>query len=159
MQIKTYRVIRFEYLLKVKGEIVERSHPLTILTHFASHLPAGLEQALLDREPGEYHVVLPPEEAYGPYDPARRVVVSRRDLPKEPRLGGAFTAEGSDGQPLLYRVVAVEGDTATLDANHPWAGKTLEHNLIIHTVRPADPEEVAHGHAHGEGGVVHSYQE
>ncbi|GEM82744.1 MAG: peptidyl-prolyl cis-trans isomerase [Meiothermus sp.] len=159
MQIKSYQVIRFEYQLIIDGQVVDRSpegHPLTILTHFAPNLPAGLEHALLGKQPGAYRVVLPPEAAYGPYDPTKRVVVPRGDLPEEPRLGGAFTAEGVDGQALLYRVVAVEGDSVTLEANHPWAGKTLEYRVVIHAVRPAEKEEVAHGHVHGEGGVVHS---
>ncbi len=160
MKIQKYWVIRFEYTLYVDGALVDRSpegHPITILTGHAPHLPAGLESALMGKEPGEYHVSLPPKGAHGPYDPAKRVVVDRKDLPEEPRLGGAYTAEGPDGQPLLYRVVEVAGDRVILDANPKWAGKTLEYRFTIHTVRPADAEEVAHGHVHGEGGVVHPH--
>lgn len=158
MKIKTHWVIRFEYVLRINGEVVDRSpegHPLTILTGFAPSLPLGLEAALVGKEPGAYHWVVPPEQAYGPYDPARRVVVERRQLPEEPRLGAVFTAESEDGQTLLYRVVAVEGDAVTLDANHRWAGQTLEYDVAIHAVRPAERDEVAHGHVHGEGGVIH----
>ncbi len=161
MKIREYWVIRFEYTLRIDEETVDRSpegHPVTILTHYASNLPAGLESALMGKEPGDYMVSLPPEGAYGSYDPAKRVVVQRQDLPEEPRLGGAFTSEGQDGQPLLYRVVEIEDYTVILDANHKWAGKTLEYSFTIHTVRQADKEEVAHGHVHGEGGVVHQRQ-
>lgn len=158
MKIKTHWVIQFEYVLRIDGEVVDRSpegHPLTILTGFAQGLPLGLEAALVGKEPGVYHWFVPPEQAYGPYDPARRVVVERQQLPEEPRLGGAFSAEGEDGQTLLYRVVALEGDAVALDANHRWAGKTLEYDVSVHAVRPADRDEVAHGHVHGEGGVIH----
>lgn len=151
-------MIRFEYELHIDGQVVDQSpegHPVTILTHFAPQLPTGLEAALLGKKPGIYRVVLPPEEAYGPYDPAKQVRVPRHDLPDEPRLGRVFTAEGADGQPLLYRVVELERDWVTLEANHKWAGKTLEYHIVIHAVRPADREEIAHGHVHGEGGVVH----
>jgi FKBP-type peptidyl-prolyl cis-trans isomerase SlyD len=65
---------------------------------------------------------------------------------------------GEDGQPLLYRVVEIEDYTVILDANHKWAGKTLEYIFTIHGVRPADRGEVAHGHVHGEGGVVHHHE-
>lgn len=158
MKIRQYWVIKFEYTLHIDGALVERSpegHPITILTHHAPHLPAGLEALLMGKKPGDYLVNLPPESAYGPYDLAKRVVVQRRELPEEPRLGGAFTAQGSDGEPLLYRVVEIAGDSVTLDANPKWAGKTLEYRLTIHTVRPADKDEIAHGHVHGEGGVIH----
>ena len=45
-------------------------------------------------------------------------------------------------------VIAVEGDTITVDANHPLAGETLTFNVTIRDVRPATPEEIAHGHVH-----------
>ncbi len=160
MKFKQHWVIRFEYVLCIEGEVVDRSpegNLMTVLTHHAPHLPAGLESALIGKEPGDYRVSVPPEGAYGPYDPAKRVVVHRKDLPEEPRLGGAYTAEGQDGQLLLYRVVEIAGDRVILDANPKWAGKTLEYRFTIHTVRPADAQEVAHGHVHGEGGVVHPY--
>ena len=40
----------------------------------------------------------------------------------------------------------------TLDGNHPLAGKTLTFDVTVTDVRPATEEELAHGHAHGEGG-------
>lgn len=161
MKFKEYWVVKFEYVLRINEETVDRSPegcPLTILTHCAPNLPAGLEASLIGKEPGDYIVNVPPEGAYGRYDPAKRVVVQRHDLPEEPRLGGAYTAEGEDGQHLLYRVVEVEDYTVVLDANHKWAGQTLEYSFTIHTRRKADREEIAHGHVHGEGGVVHHHQ-
>jgi FKBP-type peptidyl-prolyl cis-trans isomerase 2 len=91
MKIEQYWVIKFEYVLRIEEETVDRSlegRPLTILTHFAPDLPAGLEAALIGKRPGEYTVSVPPDTAYGPYDPAKRVVVQRRELPEEPRPGG-----------------------------------------------------------------------
>lgn len=160
MKIRKYWVIKFEYTLHIDGALVDRSpegHPITILTHHAPHLPAGLEALLMGKKPGDYLVSLPPESAYGPYDPAKRVVAQRQDLPEEPRMEGVYTAEDSDGQTLLYRVVEIYDSRIVLDANHKWAGKTLEYRFTVHKVRPADKEEIAHGHVHGEGGVVHQH--
>jgi FKBP-type peptidyl-prolyl cis-trans isomerase SlyD len=42
----------------------------------------------------------------------------------------------------------VEGDTVTVDANHPLAGETLTFNVTVRDVRPATSEEIAHGHVH-----------
>lgn len=159
MKIRQHRVIRFEYVLKVDGAIVGRTpegQAQAILTGFAPDLPKGLEDLLIGKAPGEYKALVPPEQAYGLYDPEKRVQVKADELPEAPRVGGGFTADGADGQPLLYRVVEISGDEVVLDANPQWAGKELEYTFSIHQVRPADAEEVAHGHVHGEGGVTHS---
>ena len=44
---------------------------------------------------------------------------------------------------------------ADVDTNHPLAGKTLKFAVEIVSVRDATAEEIAHGHAHGEGGHHH----
>ena len=44
---------------------------------------------------------------------------------------------------------------ATIDANHPLAGRRLRFNVRIDSVREATGEEISHGHAHGEGGHHH----
>jgi FKBP-type peptidyl-prolyl cis-trans isomerase SlyD len=156
VKVRQNFVISLEYTLRIDAEVVDHTErPITILTGFARELPAGLEAALLGKAPGEYRVTLPPEQGYGVYDPAKRVEVRASDLPEAPRVGDAFTAEDTEGKPVLYRVVSVKGENIVLDANHPWAGKGLEYHFFIHQVRPAEPEEVAHGHVHGEGGVRH----
>lgn len=156
VKVRQHFVICLEYRLRIDGQIVDRSErPIAVLTGFARELPAGLEAVLLGKAPGEYHVTLPPEQGYGVYDPAKRVEARASDLPEAPRIGDAFTTEDAEGRPVLYRVVLVEGERVVLDANHPWAGKGLEYRFSIHHIRPAEPEEVAHGHVHGEGGVRH----
>jgi len=158
VNLRQHLVIRLEYILRIDGHIVARTpegRPQTILSGFAPDLPKGLEAALVGKKPGEYRLRLPPERAYGPYDPEKHLRVKASELPEPPRVGGGFAANGPGGQPVLYRVVAVEGQEVELDANLEWAGKTLEYTFTIHSVRPADPQEVAHGHVHGEGGVQH----
>jgi|UniRef100_A0A7C3HDW5 FKBP-type peptidyl-prolyl cis-trans isomerase SlyD len=153
MQIDHKSVVKLVYELWVEGHKLEGTdgHPKTVLMGHATGLPPGLEAALLDKEPGHYRITLPPE----PHNPALRVEVSASELPEPPRPGGGYSGEGPEGQPLLYRVVAIEGERVTLDANSPLAGKALEYRLTILNVRPAEPEELEHGHVHGEGGVQH----
>ncbi|MEO1872189.1 MAG: peptidylprolyl isomerase, partial [Cobetia sp.] len=57
--------------------------------------------------------------------------------------------------PLMVTVTKVEGDTVTVDGNHPLAGETLNFDVQITNVREASAEELEHGHVHGEGGVEH----
>jgi len=60
-----------------------------------------------------------------------------------------FEAHGEDGT-LIVTVVNVDGEEVTLDANHPLAGETLHFDVKVVDVREATPEELEHGHAHGE---------
>lgn len=156
MKIQQHSVIHLEYALRIEGQAVDRTErPITVLTGFARDLPKGLEAALIGKKPGEYTVTLPPERAYGPYDPSLHLQAKVSDLPEAPEVGDAFTAEDSEGKPVLYRVVSVNGEDVELDGNPQWAGRVLEYDFTIHKVRPAEPDEVAHGHVHGEGGVHH----
>jgi FKBP-type peptidyl-prolyl cis-trans isomerase SlyD len=47
------------------------------------------------------------------------------------------------------------GDTVTIDANHPLAGKSLNFDIEITDVREATAEELEHGHVHGAHGHHH----
>jgi FKBP-type peptidyl-prolyl cis-trans isomerase SlyD len=42
-----------------------------------------------------------------------------------------------------------------LDFNHPLAGQNMHFTGKVLAVRDATKDEIAHGHVHGEGGVVH----
>ncbi len=154
MKIKSYQVIQFEFELRIDGVVVEQTpvgKPKTILTHNAPDLPKGLEAALIGKQPGQYSATVLPGEAYGEYDPELRVEVGVADLPEPPRIGGGFAGEND----LLYRVVELKGDTAVLDANLEWAGKTLDYRFKILNIRLAESGEIEHGHVHGEGGIEH----
>ncbi len=52
-------------------------------------------------------------------------------------------------------IVKVGKFMATIDINHPLAGKQLNFELSVHDIRDATPEEISHGHAHGVGGHHH----
>lgn len=158
MRVEANSVVRLEYTLWVDGRKVEGTEaqrPMTILMGHAPELPKGLEEALLGLEPGYHRRIVPPERAYGFYDPALRTTVAATALPEAPRVGGGFGGTGPDGEPLLYRVVSIQDEMVVLDANPPLAGKTLEYEITIHRVRPPEREELEHGHVHGEGGVHH----
>ncbi|RIH85902.1 FKBP-type peptidyl-prolyl cis-trans isomerase [Calidithermus roseus] len=158
MKVADKTVVQFEYVLRVDGEIADRTHEgetQTILIGHTHGLPAGLEAALMGREVGSFVVSVPPAQGYGEYDASKRLEVHRAELPADLEPGALLYAEDEAGNPVSYRVTAVNGDLVTLDANPKWAGKTLEYSITIHKVREAEPGELEHGHVHGEGGVHH----
>jgi FKBP-type peptidyl-prolyl cis-trans isomerase SlyD len=153
-------VIVLEWVLVADGVVVDRSpdgEPVAVLYGHAHGLPPGLEGALAGRRAGPFRIELPPEEGAGVHDPEKVVVADRDEFPEgaELREGESFHAVTEDGRPVSYRVVALEEDRVTLDANPELAGKALLYEGVIHSVREATREEMEHGHAHGEGGVAH----
>ena len=163
MKVGPNTVVKFEFTLCIDQKIVERTleaETQTILIGHAHGLPVGLEKLLHERTAGEnFTITLEPIQAYGEYDPSKRINVAPSDFPVSTKLelGGLFYTQDATGQALTARVVALEGDWVAVDFNHEHAGKTLEYAIKIHTVREAESGELEHGHVHGEGGVTHKH--
>jgi len=81
--------------------------------------------------------------------------VAIRKLPnKKAEVGMQLRAQTEHGMRVLT-VTAVRGDYATVDANHPLAGRTLNFKVTVKAIRDATEEELAHGHVHGPHGHDH----
>ena len=165
MKLSAQTVVKLEYTLTIDDKIVDRTlegETQTILTGHARGLPVGLENLLHNRSAGEiFNSILEPEDAYGFYDPSKRITVEAADFPTKTKLeiGNRFYTQNTAGQPLEARVIAVDGDQITVDFNHQHAGKNLEYSITIHHVRVAEASELEHGHVHGKGGVTHKHNE
>lgn len=142
------------------GEELDASvegRPLVYL-HGHGNLVVGLEAALDGRQAGDrFTVTVPPELGYGAYDPALDLRVAAEAFADEkegvPAPGSRFQADPGDGQPRVFTVVRHEEDgNVLITANHPLAGEHLHFEIEVAAVRPATAIELAHGHAHGEGG-------
>jgi FKBP-type peptidyl-prolyl cis-trans isomerase SlyD len=153
MKITKDHVVSFDYkLTNSRAEVLDTSDdsgPLGYI-HGYAHIIPGLEKALEGKQTGDsLNVVVPPVEAYGLRDDHRMGEVSRDIFPAgaEIKPGMRFRAQSQHGSDNVV-VVAVDGDTITVDANHPLAGETLTFDVTIRDVRPATPEEISHGHVH-----------
>lgn len=101
----------------------------------------ALEEALLDMEPGDERTIeLAPAEAYGERDEAalQRVPTYRipngANLPVGHLIG--WTTPRS-AEPIPATVVSIENQVATLDFNHPLAGRDLVYWIKLVDVEPA----------------------
>ncbi|RLG24869.1 peptidylprolyl isomerase [Methanosarcinales archaeon] len=86
------------------------------------------EQAMIGMAPGESKTVeVPADEAYGPHHEELVLMVDRNIFPEDaqPEVGLQFEVRQTDSPPIVAMVTDVTESNATLDANHPLAGKDL----------------------------------
>ena len=160
MQIAKDRVVTLAYTLKDNDDnILDQSDDGSFCyLHGASNIIPGLEEALTGKMAGdELSVSIPPEHAYGVRDAAREQDVPRSAFPPDQdiEVGMQFHAQGPEGQAIMVTISKVEGDTITVDGNHPLADVHLNFDVRVMDIRDASPEEIEHGHVHGPHGHHH----
>ena len=137
--------------------------PLGASTEPMSYLHGGygntfpkIEAALEGQEPGfRCTLELSPEDAFGQRDEKLERTIPKSEFPPGVKVGGQLRGYTDDGHEQAFTVMKIKGDTVFLDANHPWAGKSLRFSLNVTDVRAASAEEIAHGHVHGAHGHHH----
>lgn len=100
---------------------------------------AGFEKAILGMEVGQQKTVnLSPEEAYGPVNPEMVFTMNRQEIPDhiDVQPGLPLQAHTDSGQVVQVMVTQVKGETVTLDANHPLAGKDLVFDIQLVEITP-----------------------
>ena len=148
-------VVSLEYTLTVDGEIVDSTEgiePISFLQGYENIIP-GLERELYGLKVGdEKKVFVPAKDAYGEIDPEAVVDVPRKEIPKDIPLkpGVELQVTNEDGELLDAVIVSVSKEQVKLDFNHPLAGKDLSFAIKVVDLREAEPEELEHGHVHGD---------
>ncbi|GMU43114.1 MAG: peptidylprolyl isomerase [Xanthomonadales bacterium] len=155
------QVIRFHYSVAEVGQApIEDSRkngqPITMLTGVGGIIP-GLEKALVGKAAGaRFEVTVPAAEAYGERNEAAIQRVPKKHFPNGVSLRPGLTVMlPTQHGPRPVTVLKVGMSVVDCDLNHPMAGKDLAFAIEIVEVRAASAEEIAHGHAHGEGGHHH----
>ena len=76
---------------------------------------------------------IPADQAYGEYFEELVKVVPRSGFPPDtaPAIGLAFEMELPTGESMTVRIIDVEGDDVTLDANHLLAGEALHFDVHL----------------------------
>lgn len=165
MKIAPKHVVSLTYDLYTQQEdgsegLVESAteeQPLTFLYGAGQMLPKFEEHlaSLSTGDPYDFHISA--EDAYGNYDEE-----AVANLPKEmfngtdmPEIGSVLPLQDNQGNRFQGQVVSIAEDSVIVDLNHPMAGQDLHFKGNILNIRPATPEELSHGHAHGPDGHHH----
>lgn len=153
-------VVSFHYRLSEAGgepfENSEDADPVLYL-HGHSGMLKGLEEGLEGRVAGEtLSISVSPEKGYGERREGaqQRVPIKHVRTKGKLKVGMLVQINTKDGAQEAI-VLKVGLKNIDIDSNHPLAGKTLEFEVDIVSVRAATSDELAHGHAHGAGGHQH----
>ena len=159
MKIEKDRVVRFHYTVAEQGqEALESSkerEPLAILIGHGNIIP-GLEKAMEGREAGEnFAVDVAAADAYGERRDGLTQRVPKKHFGAQRLEPGMQVVLNTNFGPRAVTIQKVGMSVVDVDLNHPMAGKDLHFDVEIVDVREASPEELEHGHVHGDGGHQH----
>jgi FKBP-type peptidyl-prolyl cis-trans isomerase SlyD len=168
MTVGQNKVVSVNYTLKNKktGEQVEQTskeHPFVFIFGIGGLLP-DFESNLSGKNPGdkfdffidaaagygarhEDHVVMIPVDAFKGED-------GKLDS-ENVKVGVTLPMVDNEGNRMYGQVLEINDEFVKMDFNHPLAGEDLHFAGEILDVREATPDELAHGHVHGEHGHHH----
>lgn len=160
MSIEKDSVVYFHYTLSGEdGKAFETStngHPMTFLFGHGNILPALEAEFTGKNEGDQFQVTLTPEQAYGERNEAgvQRIPIKHLATKGKLQKGQAVKVNTDKGMRDVT-IVKVGKFNVDVDTNHPLAGLTITFDVSVEQVRPAEAEELAHGHVHGVGGHHH----
>ncbi len=148
MKVDLDTVVVVQYTLEVKDGETPQELRRTFSARFIYGrdpvLPA-LEKALLGRaKDEEIQVLIPPEQAFGKYDPqlVNEIPLHHLKFPEKLRVGDYYQETTANGRPMGFWVKELHEDYVVADFNHPAAGKSLLLNAKVADVRAASFAEI-----------------
>jgi len=168
MKVGNKKVVSLTYELRqnnAEGELIQKlesDHPFVYLFGVGGLLPK-FEESLSGLKAGDnFSFDLSSKEGYGEQNPEAIVDLDKKIFEIDGKideellqLGNQVTMQDQDGNPLDGVVLEIGDDKVKMDFNHPLAGMDLHFSGNILEVRDATPEEIDHGHVHGEHGDHH----
>jgi FKBP-type peptidyl-prolyl cis-trans isomerase SlyD len=154
--VQNNKVVSMEYTLHVDNEEIDSSKGQDPLQFLVGHgnIISGLEREMIGMKVGESKdVVIAPADGYGEFDENAFMDVPRNAFPGDMPVeeGAELTVRDDEGQARYARIDAIDGDTVTLNFNHPLAGDELHFNVKVVELREPTDEELQHGHVHQDG--------
>lgn len=132
--------VTLEYELSSGGSVIESSagrEPLVVIQG-DGNLPGPVDEALVGLRPGEEKILdLTPGQGFGPIDPdkVKAIPLAKFGAMAKDLAPGRTIAGASGGKSAEGKVVKIENGFATLDFNHPLAGKALRYKIKVVSIR------------------------
>ncbi|MBI2384488.1 MAG: FKBP-type peptidyl-prolyl cis-trans isomerase [Elusimicrobia bacterium] len=132
--------VALDYELTSGGTVIESNVGREFLTVIQGdgNLPGPVDEALVGMRKGEEKVlVLTPDQGFGPVDPdkIRTIPLEKFGVLAKDIAPGKVVAGAKGGKAAEGRVVKVSDGAATLDFNHPLAGKALRYKIKVVEIR------------------------
>jgi len=168
MKIADNAVVSMTYTLTENDENgtmiqeVNKDKPFVFLFGSGFLLPK-FEENILGLETGAiYAFPLESGAAYGPVREDALLELDKKIFEIEGKIdenilfvGNDIPMQNNDGQTVMGKVMEISDDKVKMDFNHPLAGINLHFKGEILNIREATPEEIEHGHVHGQDGHEH----
>ena len=135
-------VVLMEFTITVPESQLVIPKNVSQFTPGQHELLPNLEKAITGMKKGEEkRVDLSSDDAFGPYDETKKGIISSESLPPDTQPGTILTTE--EGVPFV--VTELSGPVASIDFNHPLAGKHLVIDVKILNVESPTQEGMSMG--------------
>ena len=145
--ISSGKLVELDYTITdEKGALLDSTTDIKPLSyvHGGNQLFKQLQKELEGKSTGNtVKIKLKPEQAYGEHDPNKtmNLEVPLFDSSAGIKKGMQFEISTTAGLRLVT-VISIDGNEVTVDLNHPLAGKTLQIEATIHSIRDANMQEL-----------------
>lgn len=118
---------------------IEKGNPIEFVVGSGQMIP-GFDAAVVGMAVGENKTVrLSPADAYGEWNEALVMTVDRNIFAENatPEIGNTYSTMTDQGY-VQFTVIAVNESDVSIDLNHHLAGKTLNFDIELVSMSPAD---------------------
>ncbi len=159
MKIAENTTVEIDFTIKdAEGSILETTEESgpAVYIHGKEMMLQIVEDALLGKEEGEnVSVSVSPEDGFGMRDESLIREIPRSDFADlgDIKIGDEFQSHDEEGNHMFVTVTEIGEDNVTVDANHPFADKTLIFDINVKSVRETTEEDIEDlfSHHHGDG--------
>ncbi len=166
MVVENNKMVGVDYKLTVDGQIADQSRPgqpLEFIFGTGMLLPK-FEEAILGKEIGDkVSFTLEPKDGYGEIVAEAIVELPKNIFMVDGKLaedilfvGSQVPMADSQGNRMIGTVKEVGEETVKMDFNHPMAGKTLNFDVEVVSIREVTPEDLQGKCGCGDCGGDHS---